>query len=941
MTLSPDVQVLHFAIWFVALMEFILALYILVLNARHTVNRHMAALVLLIAVNTFAIGGAVASTSGIVIRWATAAIAATAFPLMGAVFIITVVLLRPGWLRGRWRWLLWIAYALVLFPILQTVLDEVLGTSIWYAGVDMSTYTGGYVSQRQYIAPGWFSWALAIYGYLMNVLTFVPIVAALRDKNATLLTRRAARWLLGTQIVALLALGVMPLWVSSMFLSLFVTLLYTVVFVHVAFQQMVAERRVQRGRLQHRLTALLTVISAPVLVIGVLMVGYQAQQVIENSEVRRLGTIAGELEKGVEGWLHTNLAALQSLVWRPDMISMEPERQKPLLEMLETVYPSVYLASTTGPDGVNVARSDDVAAKDYSDRRWFQEVRDGAPVSLDVVIGRTSGAPALVVAVPIRNGTDALVGVGMFASTLDEIANQVHVGQVGETGVAYVVDAQGKVVAHPDSKVTQDLRDFSAAPPVVALREGTRGLYKFVDASGVRWWAYVTALDYDWGLVVQQQEAEILASRARFQQIFTGVMIVGTVLMLSLGYVTIRYALSPIASLTRTAAAIAEGDLTRVAPVESDDEIGTLARTFNSVTAQLNELISNLEQRVEDRTQEVERRAEYLAVTAGVSRVAASILDLDELLDRIVALISERFDFYHTGIFLLDERREWAVLRAASSEGGKRMLARGHRLQVGEQGIVGYVSGYGRPRVALDVDEDVVWVKNPDLPETRSEMALPLVVAQEIIGVLDVQSKAAAAFSTEDVSTLRILADQVAVAIQNARLFRERRRAFEELQRLYGTEVRQGWRQRVAEVRGYRYTPTEVEPVSEIVPSASVEDTQIIENNTLLVPLRFGEEMTYGTLRLQRDPAHPWSSQEIEFVSAAVQDIAQALEVARLLAEARSRAARDRTVSAVGARLRTSLDPDAIMRVTVQELGRVLGAQYASIAVTEPQSEEG
>jgi GAF domain-containing protein len=171
--------------------------------------------------------------------------------------------------------------------------------------------------------------------------------------------------------------------------------------------------------------------------------------------------------------------------------------------------------------------------------------------------------------------------------------------------------------------------------------------------------------------------------------------------------------------------------------------------------------------------QETQRRATQLATAAAVARDATAILDVDHLLDETMSLISKQFGFYHAGIFLLDERDEYAVLQAASSEGGRRMLERGHKLRVGEVGIVGYVASTGEPRVALDVGEDTAHFAHPDLPNTRSEMALPLKVQDRVIGVLDVQSTQEAAFSEDDVAVLQTMADQLATAIANARLFEQ------------------------------------------------------------------------------------------------------------------------------------------------------------------------
>ena len=213
-------------------------------------------------------------------------------------------------------------------------------------------------------------------------------------------------------------------------------------------------------------------------------------------------------------------------------------------------------------------------------------------------------------------------------------------------------------------------------------------------------------------------------------------------------------------------------------------------REARAYAAELEEHKEHLQKTVEERTRDLARRSTQLEAATQVAREAAAIRDVEELLDETVRLISDRFGFYHASVFLLDDAREYAVLRAASSEGGQRMLARGHKLRVGEVEVVGYVVETGEPRIALDVGEEALYFDSPDLPETRSEMALPLRARGEIIGALDVQSREPKAFSDEDVTVLQTLADQIAVAIANAQLFdqahqelAERKRAEEVLKR--------------------------------------------------------------------------------------------------------------------------------------------------------------
>ena len=193
-------------------------------------------------------------------------------------------------------------------------------------------------------------------------------------------------------------------------------------------------------------------------------------------------------------------------------------------------------------------------------------------------------------------------------------------------------------------------------------------------------------------------------------------------------------------------------------------------RAMSERAASLRRMQDDLDQQVESMRKlnyTVQRRVMHLEAGAQVAQELGSIFDPDLLLERAAFLISSSFGFYHTGIFLVDETEEWAVLRAASSEGGRQMLEHGHRLRRGE-GMVGWVLVHRQPRVALDVGKDAVHFANPFLPATRSELALPLMVGNRLIGVLDVQSTEEAAFDQDDVRALTFLAAQLAVALDNA-----------------------------------------------------------------------------------------------------------------------------------------------------------------------------
>lgn len=348
---------------------------------------------------------------------------------------------------------------------------------------------------------------------------------------------------------------------------------------------------------------------------------------------------------------------------------------------------------------------------------------------------------------------------------------------------------------------------------------------------------------------------------------------------------------------------------------------------------ELQRIQETLEAHVAERTRKLEERTKQLETAGRVAREAAGIHDVTQLLDATVHLISSRFGFYHAGIFLTDETRTIASLTAASSEGGQRMLARGHRLRIGT-GIVGSVLETGEPRIALDVGQDAAWFDNPDLPLTRSEMALPLQVRGRLIGVLDVQSTEPAAFSDEDITVLETMAEQLALAIENARLLEESRRAVQEVERLYGQQVRTAWDQQIAaQPLVYRYTGLGIEslPVSQIGgdgdgASSTEEASSTKEKRSLVAEVSLRDQIL-AQIELERDTEkRPWTAEEKALVEAISTQAALALDNARLFEEAQRRAARERLTREITDHIRSATSVEQAVQRAVRELGRVLEA---------------
>lgn len=260
-----------------------------------------------------------------------------------------------------------------------------------------------------------------------------------------------------------------------------------------------------------------------------------------------------------------------------------------------------------------------------------------------------------------------------------------------------MVDERNFVVAHTNPTYANQLTDFSFHPAVVAMRNFDKDHLLYRDQNGITWIAYFQKLENGWGVIIQQEEFELLASLLNLQIVTWITLILGALLLGGLTALAVRQAIAPIDGLTETATAIAGGDLSRVAPVESEDEFGILARAFNRMTEQLLELIGGLEQRVTERTRDLEARSQQLEAAAEVGRASSSFLDVNELIETTVELIRERFSLYYVGLFLVDKPREFAVLRAGTGEAGKSMLARRHMIRIGE-GMIGWTAAQGELR---------------------------------------------------------------------------------------------------------------------------------------------------------------------------------------------------------------------------------------------------
>ncbi len=419
-------------------------------------------------------------------------------------------------------------------------------------------------------------------------------------------------------------------------------------------------------------------------------------------------------------------------------------------------------------------------------------------------------------------------------------------------------------------------------------------------------------------------------------------LVIGALILISIVTTLVARSLTnPIVALTKVANTISQGDLSARAEINTPDEIGMLASAFNSMTDQLQASLAGLEERIFERTADIQKRNLELEAIADVAREIAIIRDMDTLLSVSTSLIREKFNYYHVGIFLLDERGEYAVLRAASSIAAEQLLERKYKLKVGQIGLVGNVTSTGQAYIALDVGRDAVHFENPFLPNTRSEIVLPLRNHNITIGALDIQVDIPTAFDERDIQTFQILADQLAAAIENAQLTHQIEGSLAMLTNTNRSQTQRIWRTAIEQQKdsAYEYDGLQIRAVPQNLPADVLSQLengkpiiykQNVESkaakNVLMIPLTILNQVI-GVIGLEQDnPNHIWTEEDVAIAQAAANRAALTLENARLLEESQRRAAKERAILEATSRIGAALSIENILQAAAEELERVVGS---------------
>lgn len=740
----------------------------------------------------------------------------------------------------------------------------------------------------------------------------------------------------------------------------------------------------------------------PLVVISVIQTNFTSGALRDQTN-QALELAASQTATNVDDFLSTNqqlmlkeaeLPVFISYLNLPPSMRKNSREEKELQLTLESIVAQSgkYLSSIglINIDGKNVYDSNPLEiGNDEEGTPYFIQTVRTRQVYVSPVLFADNNDPYIYFTAPIRNSQQQIIGVlrarydGLILqSILEETLNHI-----GVRSYPVLLDDNNIRIADtltPKNLYTSlkplsegELNDLMAAnrlprkpaedlvvhiPAYLSAVENSAAEPYFTtqaipaDTTHLMFGTATTLATQPWKVVYlkEQTQLQTLIGNQRNSSVIIAIIFAGLVALLSTLF---GNSLSqPLKQLTSTADRIATGDLTASAIIQTSDEIGSLGNAFNVMTQRLRESIYELEDRVQERTaalatqnMDLQNRSQQLLTVSDVAREIATTQELEPLLDTVTRLISERFNFYHVGIFLIDENREYAHLRAANSEGGKKMLARGHKLKVGQVGMVGFVTGTGVPRISTDVGQDAVFFNNPDLPLTRSEMSLPLKVSTRTIGAMDVQSAQSDAFTEEDIKLFTTLADQVAIAIQNNTLFTQTNLALQEAQNLHRQYLNQEWQRESSKRKnsGYVFTtrgtmPVNQEDLAPEVEQALTRGEPILQeeagegraSSSMVLPIMLRGE-PIGVIHVQQGEQgeRKWSENELATVRSVADQVAQALENARLFEQTVRRAERERRALDITSKIRSTNDPQAMIEIAVRELQQALGTHRAQIYI--------
>jgi GAF domain-containing protein/HAMP domain-containing protein len=587
--------------------------------------------------------------------------------------------------------------------------------------------------------------------------------------------------------------------------------------------------------------------------------------------------------------------------------------------------------------------------KSFASSDFFQNALAG-PYLQSPTTDPSLGFISIISAHPVLSNQGEVLGVLAGRANLDRLS-EVMVEKTGmsESIEMYLVGPTGALLTptnFPEYETEKTLVRSTGFQ--TALQSRTGGAAEYSNYRGVPViGAYLWLPELQTVLLAEQSQREAYQTSRQATNLTILTAIVGTILAIAAAIIISRNLTQPLTSLTQTAEKIAGGNLGVRAETNRQDEIGALAVAFNSMTAHLRNLIGNLESRITDRTRQLQNRNEQLMAAAEVGRSVTTILDARQLMQRVVDLIQQRFDLYYVGLFLVDEKREWAVLNAGTGRAGQAMRRRGHRLHIGEDSMIGWSIFHDQARIALEVGAEAVRLKDPvrlatsDLPDTRSEAAIPLRSRGQVLGAITIQSARPGAFDREMIAVFQTMADQIAMALDNARLFSDAQQTIDAAQQAYAELSHQAWLEKLRDrPLAFRRDKEGVTQLEKTGPGDG--------GSAMMIPIKIRDRVI-GYINAQKrqpsvvetaenqvvacQPASDWKPEEVGLLEAVVDQLGVALDSARLFEQTQQQAERERIVGEVTSRIRSSLDVQTILQTAVRELRDALNLQDVEIRI--------
>jgi|GEM_PF-1102684 len=635
----------------------------------------------------------------------------------------------------------------------------------------------------------------------------------------------------------------------------------------------------------------------------------------------------------------------------------------------QSLYAEIMLLDTHGT--VILSTSSDQIGKNLADKEFFKQMMAGrAAMNTTYDHAEVFATQPLGIAQGVPLGV--LVGRANIKPLYALLNDKTGLGTTGE---AYLVGKDKRLLSPVNTQTQltpgETILESAGIENALSQQPGLGVYDNYIGTPVIGAYQWIPELQA--AIISEQTQAEA------YQFLRTSASLTILALVIS-SFLAVLAALSisnsfsrPLIELAETARQIAAGNLELRVRTEASnitgqtEETNTLAISFNSMTAQLRNLIGSLENRINERTRQLQTRSDQLMAASEVGRYATTLLETEQLIQRTVELIKERFNLYYVGLFTVDDSGDWAVLKAGTGTAGQIMLQRGHRLAIqrgvsdenaaasrqGRPSMIGWCIAHNQARIALEALEDPVRLATPDLPDTRSEAAIPLRSRGQVLGAMTIQSAKPGAFDKEMITVLQNMADQVAVALDNAGLFAQIQRSLDSSRQAFAEITHQAWQEKLLSkpvllrrdsmgLRKHILQTGEVpaKPIAPITPGEEAIMVPIQTRGQTIGYINAQKRQPTATLTASSEPSNgenvsTWNVDEVKLLQSLIEQMGIALDSARLFEETQLQARHERIVGDITSHIRASLDVHNILQTAARELRDELGLEEAEIRLIE------